>query len=124
MKKWILAAVICLIAAGILIAFSHCYLKIQRFFPICPSYTFFHVYCPGCGSTRAMYCLMHGNLVGFFRNNLMLLPILSVVGLLILWPDFKKHYIFLNVFTWLLILYMICRNIPIYPFTLLTPVGI
>ena len=124
MKKWILAAAIGSIAAGILTAFALCYVKIRHFFPICPSYTFFHFYCPGCGSTRAMYCLLHGNLIGFFRNNIMLLPILTIVGLLILRPDFKKHYIFLNVFTLLLILYTICRNIPIYPFTLLTPVGI
>lgn len=124
MKKWILAAAAMLLAAGILTAFALWYPEIRNFCPICPSYTFFHIYCPGCGTTRAVYCLLHGNLTGFFRNNIMLLPILMLVGLLLIRPDFKKHYTFLNIFTLLLILYTICRNIPIYPFTLLTPTGI
>ena len=124
MKKWILAATAVTLAAGILTAFALWYPEFRIFFPICPSYTFFHIYCPGCGSTRAVYCLLHGDLTGFFRNNIMLLPMLSLVGVLLIRPDFKRHYIFLNIFTLLLILYTICRNIPIYPFTLLTPAGI
>jgi len=32
------------------------------FYPPCPIYIFFHLQCPGCGATRALAALLHGNL--------------------------------------------------------------
>lgn len=32
------------------------------FYPACPIATWLHVECPGCGSTRALYALLHLNL--------------------------------------------------------------
>jgi Protein of unknown function (DUF2752) len=31
------------------------------FYPRCPFYSLTHLLCPGCGATRALYCLLHGN---------------------------------------------------------------
>lgn len=35
----------------------------------CPSYTLIHVYCPGCGSTRAVTSLLHGDILLSLRQN-------------------------------------------------------
>ena len=35
----------------------------------CPSYTLMHIYCPGCGSTRAVGALMHGDVLLSLRQN-------------------------------------------------------
>jgi Protein of unknown function (DUF2752) len=48
---------------------------------LCPSRRFLGIYCPGCGSTRAMYDLMHGLPSSAVRNNpLMVFPGLLVLG--------------------------------------------
>ena len=113
-------------AAGLafLILLAFFYPTARRFFPICPSAPFFHIYCPGCGSTRAVWCLLHGDVVGSLRNNVMLLPILLTAGALLIRPELQKHYRWINAFVALLILYTILRNVPVYPFTLLRPAGI
>jgi hypothetical protein len=32
------------------------------FYPRCPIFTYLHLQCPGCGTTRALAALLHGNL--------------------------------------------------------------
>lgn len=32
-----------------------------NFYPHCPIYRYFHVQCPGCGTTRVLAALLHGN---------------------------------------------------------------
>ena len=32
------------------------------FYPRCPIYLWLHIYCPGCGGTRALAALLHGRL--------------------------------------------------------------
>jgi Protein of unknown function (DUF2752) len=40
-----------------------------HFYPICPFYALTHLLCPGCGGTRALYQLLHGNLSEALRLN-------------------------------------------------------
>jgi len=40
-----------------------------HFYPLCPFYAMTHLLCPGCGGTRALYQLLHGNLGEAFRLN-------------------------------------------------------
>jgi hypothetical protein len=40
-----------------------------HFYPICPFYAVTHLLCPGCGGTRALYQLLHGNLAEALRFN-------------------------------------------------------
>lgn len=57
------------------------------FYPRCPFYTYAHFLCPGCGTTRAMYEMLHGNLAGAWHYNAlftMLLP-LSFVWSAVVW---------------------------------------
>ena len=40
-----------------------------HFYPVCPFYAVTHLLCPGCGGTRALYQLLHGNPEEAFRMN-------------------------------------------------------
>jgi len=41
------------------------------FYPQCPLYHYFHILCPGCGATRALAALLHGEIIEAFRLNLL-----------------------------------------------------
>ena len=103
-----------------------------RFHPKCSFYALSGFYCPGCGTSRALHQLLHGNLLGALAFNplaVIVLPYLiySLISysLLVirgrplpgrLWPGWVI-YAFLGV----LIAFWILRNIPAYPFTWLAP---
>jgi hypothetical protein len=39
------------------------------FYPRCPFFAATHLLCPGCGSTRALYWLLHGNMRAAWHYN-------------------------------------------------------
>ena len=39
------------------------------FYPQCPIYSYLHIQCPGCGTTRAIAALVHGHLIEALRLN-------------------------------------------------------
>jgi len=39
------------------------------FYPRCPFYAATHLLCPGCGATRALYSLLHGDFRGALHYN-------------------------------------------------------
>ena len=47
---------------------------------LCPSRRVFGIYCPGCGSTRSLYDILHGEYSLAFQNN----PLMVLVGLPVL----------------------------------------
>ena len=102
------------------------------FFPRCPIYTATGFYCPGCGTTRALHQMMHGNVGAAVRLNplaFVLLPVLGYSFLSFTLETFRGRAL-PRLFrsrrsTWLLIMgviaFTILRNVPTYPFTLLAP---
>ncbi len=53
------------------------------FYPQCPVHRYLHVECPGCGTTRALAALLHGNLVEALRSNALttlLVPLAVIYG--------------------------------------------
>lgn len=46
------------------------------FFPVCPFRTLTGFICPGCGSTRGLHRLLHGDVVGAFEFNPLLIVFL------------------------------------------------
>src|SRR5213594_4204761 len=49
------------------------------FFPVCPFRALTGLTCPGCGSTRGLHRLLHGDVVGAFKLNpfmVLMLPFL------------------------------------------------
>ena len=118
MRKIIVGTILLLFMGGIFYIYNpeNCTL-----FPRCPFLVLTGRECPGCGSQRALHCLLHFNLTGAFRHNAMLVLSLPIVFLLLLaelmrksHPTFysriqKPSYI-LTYFT-LTILWMVLRNV-------------
>lgn len=46
--------------------------------PICPTRTWLHIPCPGCGATRATWLALHGDFAGSFHMH----PLALLVGVL------------------------------------------
>lgn len=99
--------------------------------PPCPFHVLTGLSCPGCGSTRAMHYLVHGQLVAAMRMNpLMVLAVPAIAYGLIcevaalhgrrLRPISRSPWV-----AWgcaiALVAFAVARNIPAYPFTLLAP---
>ncbi len=100
---------------------------------ICIFYELTHLYCPGCGSGRALLALLRLDIGGALSYNfffvIFLLPIgyyllklyLKVVLRRDLLPFPRLNGAAGYVVIFLLFLFGILRNIPLYPFTLLAP---
>ncbi len=100
--------------------------------PGCPMYALTGLYCPGCGSTRCLYSLVHFDLPGALAMNpllvlslpLLLLMLLHNAGVTV--PGTQPLIRLLaNPLFWLVLLvgYAVLRNLPWFPFTLLAPGG-
>jgi hypothetical protein len=98
------------------------------FYPACLFYKFTGLYCPGCGSTRALHQLFHGNLAAAFKLNplavsalpLLIFGILAEMGVFFARPR-RLPYLYAWVFFAVIVLFWILRNIPAEPFTYLRP---
>ena len=101
-------------------------------FPRCLFHSLTGGYCPGCGSQRALHSLLHFDIAGVIRYNLLFLP----AALLILYH--YLHPVLNRIFKWRLpnvfymkntpwvilavvLVFWVVRNLPWYPFTVLTP---
>jgi hypothetical protein len=90
--------------------------------PVCPFHQLTGLWCPGCGTTRALHQLLHGNIAGAFRFNALSMAVLPVAGYLMVRGDastLKPGWIWLLLAV--IVAFGVLRNIPVYPFTLLAP---
>jgi hypothetical protein len=121
---------LCVIAICILLLGAAIFIYIfnpEKFdiYPRCPFYSITGLYCPGCGSLRALHSIAHGNPARAIRFNvLMVISIPLIVGLLI-YKILRKQDMVNPIFSYtilaVIIIYWISRNLPIYPFTFLAP---
>lgn len=103
------------------------------FFPQCPFHLLTGLYCPGCGSQRALSALLHGNFIESIHNNflaILALPVLIFAAIVYALNIFRKKKLkqpvfYTTWFAWLVlatvIVFTILRNIPALPFSLLAP---
>jgi hypothetical protein len=98
--------------------------------PPCPFHALTGLYCPGCGSTRALHALLHADFAQAMAMNPLLvlaLPVLAAMALNAagwmprgsepLWRLLAKPKPWL----WLLVGYAVLRNLPWMPFAWLAP---
>lgn len=52
---------------------------VPGFYPVCPSYALAGLYCPGCGSLRAIHDLVHLDLAGALSMNPLAVLVLPIV---------------------------------------------
>lgn len=101
-------------------------------FPQCPFLTATGYYCTGCGSQRALHDLLHLDIAGVARHNLLFIP--AVLLIAYHWirscnpirnkatlPDIIYHPKTPIILFAIITMFTILRNISIYPFTLLAP---
>ena len=81
-KRWQKALVIIAPFAAAVVCGAAAYL-ILRYVTLwpCPSLTLLHIYCPGCGSTRAVAALLHGDLLLALRQN-SVIPVMLLMAVL------------------------------------------
>ena len=66
------------------------------FYPGCPVYRYLHLYCPGCGATRALAALLHGRVAEAMHYNplfVMLLPLLLLLAGVMYWSAVTRNRI-------------------------------
>jgi len=101
-------------------------------FPPCPVRYLTGLYCPGCGSLRAMHALLHGELGRAWAMNPLMIVMLPFVtyglvsaALLELrgkgLPEVVLPATWIRAFCVAVIVFGIARNLPLYPFDLLAP---
>jgi hypothetical protein len=97
------------------------------FFPGCPFRALTGFTCPGCGGTRGLHCLLHGDVVGAFEFNPLIivsLPFLlyalvrytvaAVRGQPIKWNQLNAKYVW--VLLAVILSFWVFRNTAFYPF--------
>lgn len=82
-------------------------------YPQCGSYRYFGLYCPGCGITRSLHALLHGDVVRALSMNLLVGAVAPVAVLAGVRPRWVFNYKFLTGAVIFLIIYGVLRNI--YP---------
>ncbi|GGH47928.1 hypothetical protein IA57_00215 [Mangrovimonas yunxiaonensis] len=101
-------------------------------FPPCPFHTVTGLYCPGCGSQRAIHDILNGNLLQGFGHNYLFLLLFFVLGYEALtWIRAKcfnkTTYNLINTSKFtiavlvVVLVFWCLRNLPFYPFTMLAP---
>ena len=99
-------------------------------FPECMFHALTGWYCVGCGMTRALHALAHGEVLRAFSMNPLAMTMLAISPLLLGWklgwrPAWLRPLVAVvaepKFWLVLLPLYWIARNLPWFPFTLLAP---
>lgn len=99
-------------------------------FPPCMFHQFTGLYCIGCGLTRGLHALVHGDIAGAFAMNPLGMLLLALIPLMAAWGMGWQPRVLRPVmdtvmepklWLWLLPGYWIARNLPWFPFNLLAP---
>lgn len=126
-----------LIRCAAVVAISLLYFFIDaretQLFPKCPFHSLTGLFCPGCGSQRAISALLHFDLISAMRFNVLLVASLPMIGYSVyasvmntFTTKVVQQRLFHSVtFIWILavvvMLFWVLRNVPVYPFQLLAP---
>ena len=104
----------------------------NSYYPRCTFHLLTGMHCPGCGGTRMMHALLHGEVIQAAAYNLYFLVALPFVvwwGVYGVWATFKgkmfngpRYRPVLYSLMWIsLLAFAILRNVDIWPFNFLAP---
>jgi len=99
------------------------------FLPSCTFHRLTGLYCPGCGSTRALHCLLHGEFREALRDNALVVLALPITAAILLAriAGLRRSPVRLRTRIWfaflvaVLVGFGVLRNIPVPPFSCLAP---
>lgn len=128
-SAWLLATSAAVASVPVLYRFNP--LEVH-FYPRCPLYVLTGIYCPGCGALRAGHALLHGRFLTALDYNALLVlaapflayalaaqAIFALTGRRIPVHDLSGRES--RAIMWLFIAFMLLRNIPVYPLSVLAP---
>jgi hypothetical protein len=92
-----------------------------RIYPPCPLHYLTGLYCPGCGSLRALHQLLHGHLACALALNPLLVLALPLLVFVRLRPSWRYRPWLGWTCLGLVVVYGVARNVPCWPFVLLAP---
>ena len=95
-----------------------------KWLPKCMFHQLTGLYCPGCGATRALSAMLHGDVKASLHNNLLLFPLLTLIVFLIVKPQTSPKQPFMIAILAIIFAFTVLRNIPVAPFTYLAPVPV
>jgi hypothetical protein len=96
-------------------------------YPTCPFHAITGLWCPGCGSLRAMHDVLHGRLVEALGYNALLmvvLPVAVIAGVRVAFNRTQSRGLPAWAAPWALVVlavWTVVRNLPYAPFTILAP---
>ena len=94
--------------------------------PGCPFHALTGLFCPGCGATRAVHALIHGDPLLALRMNLLATLAIPLLPLMLLrslrGPDPATDWL-TDARLWLVLVvaFSVLRNLPLHPFIWLAP---
>lgn len=132
-KKYGLMILVFTAVLALVLLYFFVYPLYGEYFPKCLLYTFTGLYCPGCGSQRAIVALLHADISDALHDNL--LAVLALPFLIYSFTISSINFIgnknlktktvyspsFVKAIFLLVVIFSILRNIPLYPFTLFAP---
>lgn len=85
-------------------------------FPPCPTNALTSLYCPGCGTLRAMYALLHGDVKEALSQNILAVIFIPILPAIYFFPKYFKKPIVPAAMLVIFILYAILRNTETFSF--------
>ena len=84
-NHWFAAAVVAMVGLGGLAVVFFFNPTRYHFYPTCAFHRLTGLNCPGCGMTRALYALLHGDILTALRDNALLVLGLAAAGMRSVW---------------------------------------
>jgi len=111
----VIASVVAAIGAAILYRFDP---TTVHFYPPCVFHALTGLQCPGCGATRALYHLLHGDVSGAFHFNQLLFALVPFLAIAWRWPRVLTKPSVAWTIAVVVTTYGIVRNLPFWPYPL------